>query len=77
MLITNSKLENNNEKCPFQGSEEDHWRTTSYPICTCNGKFCKFWAGYCPVRDDRQKGLNMNGQIKDLFTDLGALSETL
>lgn len=53
MPATNSKLENNNEKCPYQGIEEDHWRTTSYPICTCYGKFCKYWAGYCPVRDDR------------------------
>lgn len=53
MLIVNSKANNDNEKYPYQGSEEDHWRTTIYPICTCDMKFCKNWAGYCPIRDDK------------------------
>ena len=38
-------------KCEYQDSREDHWRTTIYPICTCNFKHCSEFKGYCPVRD--------------------------
>lgn len=38
-------------KCPYQSSEEDHWRTTIYPICTCKFEHCAEYEGYCPVRD--------------------------
>ena len=41
------------EKCPWQGSEEDHWRTTIYPVCKCGMKHCDEYEGYCPIRDDR------------------------
>jgi len=39
-------------KCKYQTTEEDHWRTTSYPKCTCEMKYCNEYKGYCPIRDD-------------------------
>ena len=53
MIILSEKDETKNEKCPWLGSEEDHWRTTIYPVCTCLMKYCKIYNGYCPIRDDR------------------------
>lgn len=40
------------ETCPYLSSEEDHWRTTSYPVCTCNMKQCEDYPYFCPIRDD-------------------------
>lgn len=39
------------DKCRYLDSEEDHYKTTIYPICTCKMKYCNEYHGYCPVRD--------------------------
>lgn len=39
-------------KCSYLTSEEDYWRTTSYPKCSCQMKYCNKYNGYCPIRDD-------------------------
>ena len=38
--------------CPYLRSEEDHWRTTIYPVCKCAKMYCNEYKGYCPIRDD-------------------------
>ena len=38
-------------KCPYLTSKEDYYKTTIYPHCSCNGKYCSEFNGYCPVRD--------------------------
>lgn len=59
MIVLSEKHETKNEKCPWLGSEEDHWKTTMltitfiYPVCKCRMKHCKEYNGYCPIRDDR------------------------
>lgn len=51
MIYIGSKPKQN--KCKYQTSEEDHYRTTIYPKCNCNMKYCNEYNGYCPIRDDR------------------------
>ena len=50
MFTTTTKIESS--KCEYLNSEEDYYRTTSYPVCTCKMKYCNKCIEYCPVRDD-------------------------
>ena len=50
-MEADKKNKTKNDKCPYLTSEEDHWRTTAYPACSCSYAHCSEYKGYCPVRD--------------------------
>ena len=37
-------------KCPYLKSKSDYNKTTLYPVCTCNYSYCKYYNGYCPLK---------------------------
>lgn len=53
MFIVNQELYDD-KKCKYLDSEEDHWRTTIYPVCKCKMKHCNEYNGYCPIKDDKE-----------------------
>lgn len=41
------------EQCRYLVDEEDRNETTIYKACSCDGRFCDQYKGYCPIRGSK------------------------